>query len=138
VEERRFRVGSAFEWVAAAGGVLALVWLISVPVQRVIGPRVEASLVDAPTPPPPGVPLTATSVPVILMLDGREVRHGELHSRLTQTLPEKFLDGPLIRSNGEFGERHTRVFVVNGMKFYVVCERTEQGGPMRVSGIYLP
>jgi hypothetical protein len=136
--ERRFRVGSVVEWFAAAGGVLALVWLISVPVQRVIGPRVEASLIDAPTPHPPGVPIAATSVPVILMLDGRELRHGELHSRLTQLLPEKFLDGPVVRSNGEFGERHTRAFVVNGMKFYVVCERTEQDGPMRVSGIYLP
>jgi hypothetical protein len=137
VEERRFRVGSFFEWLAAASGVAALVWLISVPVQRLIGPRVEASI-DAPAPLPPGVPGGATSVPVVLLLDGREIRHGELHSRLVQMLPEKLVDGPILRSNGEFGERHTRAYVVGNMKFFVVCERSETGGPLRVAGIYLP
>jgi hypothetical protein len=137
VEERRFRIGSFFEWIAAAGGVAVLVWLISVPVQRVIGPRVEASI-DAPAPLPPGVPGNATNVPVVLMLDGREVRLGELHTRLVQMLPDKLVEGPIVRSNGEFGERHTRAYVVNGLKFYVVCERTEPGGPLRVAGIYLP
>jgi hypothetical protein len=53
-------------------------------------------------------------------------------------LPDKLVNGPIIRSTSEFGERQTRTFVVNGMKFYVVCERTEPGGPMRVAGIYLP
>jgi hypothetical protein len=137
VEERRFRIGSFFEWLAAAGGVAALVWLISVPVQRVLGPRVEASI-DAPAPLPPGVPGGATNVPVVLLLDGREIRHGELHSRLVQVLPEKLVDGPIVRSNGELGERHTRAYTINGMKFYIVCERVEPGGPLRISGIYLP
>lgn len=137
MEERRFRIGSFFEWIAAAGGVLGLVWLISVPVQRLIGPRVEASI-DAPAPLPPGVPGGASSVPVMLLLDGREIRHGDLHSRLVQILPEKLVDGPVVRSNSELGDRHTRAYVVNGMKFYVVCERTEPGGPMRIAGIYLP
>jgi hypothetical protein len=137
VEERRFRIGSFFEWLAATIGVLAVVWLISVPVQRVIGARVEASI-DASPALPPGVPGNATNVPVMLLLDGREIRHGELHSRLVQFLPEKLVSGPVLRSNGEFGERHTRAYVVNGMRFYVVCERTEPGGPMRISGIYLP
>jgi hypothetical protein len=137
VEERRFRIGSFFEWIAAAAGVALLVWLISVPIQRVLGPRVEASI-DAPAPLPPGVPGGATNVPVILMLDGREIRHGELHTRLVQLLPEKLVDGPIQRSMSAFGERHTRAYVVNGLKFFVVCERTEPGGPMRVAGLYLP
>jgi hypothetical protein len=137
VEERRFRIGSLFEWVVAAGGVMAIVWMISVPVQRALGPRVEASI-DAPAPSPPGVPGDATIVPVMLMLDGREIRHGELHTRLNQKLPESFVRGPIIRSNGEFGERYTRTYEVDGMRFYVVCERHEPGGPLRVSGIYLP
>ena len=137
MEERHFRVGSFFEWIAAAAGVMLLVWLISVPVQRIIGPRVEASI-DAPTPLPPGVPGGAANVPVMLLLDGREIRHGELHSRLVQLLPEKFVDGQIIRSVGQFGERHTRAYVINDMRFYVVCERTEPGGPLRIAGIYLP
>jgi hypothetical protein len=137
VEERRFRVGSFFEWAAAAAGVALVVWLISVPVQRMLGPRVEASI-DAPTPLPPGVPGGAANVPVMMLLDGREIRHGDLHSRLVQLLPEKLVDGPILRSTGEFGERHTRTYLANGMRFYVVCERREPGGPLRVSGIYLP
>jgi hypothetical protein len=110
VEERPLRVGSFVEWVAAAVAVLALIWLISVPVQRMLGPRVEATL-DAPAALPPGVPAGAANVPVMLLLDGREIRHGELH---------------------------TRAYSVAGVKFYVVCERMEQGGPLRVSGVYLP
>jgi hypothetical protein len=137
VEERRFRVGSVVEWIAAAVAVMTLVWLVSVPVQRMLGPRVEASI-DEPTPRPAGVPASATGVPVLLLLDGREIRHGELHTRLTQLLPDDLVDGPIIRSTGEFGDRHTRVYRVNGSRFYVVCERAEREGPMRVAGIYVP
>jgi hypothetical protein len=137
VEERRFRVGSFFEWATAAAGVALVVWLLSVPVQRMLGPGVEASI-DAPTPLPPGVPGGAANVPVMMLLDGREIRHGDLHSRLVQLLPEKLVDGPILRSSGEFGERHTRAYLANGMRFYVVCERREPGGPLRVAGIYLP
>jgi hypothetical protein len=138
VEERRFRIGAVFEWMAAAAGVLGLVWLLSVPVQRLIGPRVEASLVDVPAPLPPGVPAGASSVPVMLLSDGREIRLGELHSRLLQLLPDNLVNAPTVRTNGEFGERQTRTYIVDGMKFFVVSERMEPGGPVRISGIYLP
>lgn len=138
MEERRIRIGSLFEWLAAAIGVAGLIWILSVPVQRMIGPGVEAALVDTPAPLPPGVPAGATSVPVILLLDGREIRHGELQTRLRQALPQKLMSGPILRSNGEFGERQTLTYVVNDTKFYVVCERMDRGGPMRISGIYLP
>lgn len=139
MEERRVRVGSLFEWLAAALGVMAVIWLLSVPVQRMLGPRVEAALVDVRPPVPAGVPASATSVPVMLLLDGRAVRQGDLHTRMVQVLPERLAQQhPVIRSAGDFGERQTRTYVVNGTRFYVVCERMESGGPMRVSGIYLP
>jgi len=137
VEERPVRIGSFFEWVAAAVAVMALIWVMSVPVQRVLGPRVEAAL-DAPAALPPGVPAGAANVPVMLLLDGREIRHGELHTRLNQLLPERQADGVPVLSLSEYGERHTRAYKVDGVKFYVVCERLEQGGPLRVSGVYLP
>jgi hypothetical protein len=138
VEERHFRVGSFFEWAAAAAGVALVGWLISVPVQRLIGPRVEASI-DAPAPLPAGVPGDASGVPVMMLLDGREIRLGDAHSRLVQLLPDKLVDGPIARSNTDSGgERHTRAYVVNGMRFYVVCERPGPAAPLRVSGIYLP
>jgi hypothetical protein len=138
VDERRLRVGSFFEWIVAAAGVVALIWVLSVPVQRLIGPRVDAALVDTPSDLPPGIPSGASNVPIIMLLDGREIRTGDLHTRLNAVLPEKLADGPAYVTTGEFGDRHTRAYTVNGTRFYVVCERLEKGGPMRVAGVYLP
>jgi hypothetical protein len=137
VDERRFRIGSVFEWTAAALGVALLMWMLLVPVQRLLGPGVEAAKVDTHAALPPGVGPGATSVPVMLLLDGREIRQGDLHTRLLQVLPEKLVSAPILRSAGEYGERQTRTYLLTGTKFYVVCERSEPGGPMRVSGIYL-
>jgi hypothetical protein len=138
VEQRRLRLGSLFEWLAAAIGVVSLIWLISVPVQRLIGPRVEAALVETPIKLPPGVPSGATAVPVMLLLDGREIRQGELETRINAIIPDRLATGRPQVSSGEFGERHTRQYRVDGVHVYVVCERLERGGPMRVSGIYVP
>jgi hypothetical protein len=138
VENRRLRVGSFFEWLAAVVGVAAFAWVLSVPVQRLIGPRVQAGLVEEPAPLPPGVPSGATHVPVMYLLDGREIRHGELQSRVSQMLPDTLTTAPVVRGAGMFGERHTRAYRVDGTRFFVVCERMEAGGPMRVTAIYLP
>jgi hypothetical protein len=139
VEERRLRVGSLFEWLLAATGVAVLIWLISVPVQRVIGPQVEAApVVEPSTALPPGVPPSAVSVPVMLLLDGREIRAGDSHTRVHNLLPDKLAEGPMHISANGTGERHTRLYVVDGTRFYVVCERTDNSGPMRVLGVYLP
>jgi hypothetical protein len=138
VEERRLRIGSLFEWLAAALGVLLLIWVVSVPIQRALGPQVEAALIEAPNALPPGVPVGATSVPVILLLDGREIRQGDLMSHVDTLLPNALAEGPPLLSAGEFGTRRTRAYVADSALFYVVCERLEPSGPMRVSGIYLP
>jgi hypothetical protein len=139
VDERPLRVGSVFEWVAAALAVLGLLWLASVPLQRFVGRGVEAAITDeGETSSPPGVPNGAVTVPVILLRDGRELRQGDLQSRIAAVLPEKYADGPPIVSATELGERHTRAYRVDGARFYVVCERLERGGPMKIAGIYLP
>ncbi len=129
-----------FEWAAAAVCVLALIWLVSVPAQRLLGRNVQAANAeaDAPNATPRGIPAGATIVPVMLLLDGREIRQGDLHTKLDQMLPANYADGPAERSQTPFGERHTRRYLVNGVKFYVVCERSEPNGQMKVSGIYLP
>jgi hypothetical protein len=151
VEERRLRIGSLFEWLAAALALAGVIWVIYAPIQRMLGPRVEASLVDVPAALPPGVPAGASSIPVLLLLDGREIRYGLPHNRLLQILPDTLTSdspmtrggktlttAPVLRSSGEFGERQTRTYTVDGRKFYVVCERRESGGPLRVAGIYIP
>jgi hypothetical protein len=138
VEERRLRVGSVFEWLAAALAVLLLIWIVSVPIQRALGPQVEAALIDTPNVVPPGVPAGAASVPLILLLDGREIRQGDLMSHIDSVLPPSLAVGPPLLTSGEFGERRTRAYMADGAPFYIVCERLEAGGPMRVSGVYVP
>ena len=127
-----------FEWLAAALAVLLLIWVVSVPIQRALGPQVEAALIEPTTAVPPGVPVGATSVPVMLLLDGREIRQGDLMSRIDNVLPSKLAEGPPLISTSEFGERRTRSYLADGARFYVVSERLEPGAPMRVSGIYVP
>jgi hypothetical protein len=138
VEERRLRIGSSLaEWLVAALAVVGLLLLISGPLRRMMGPRVEASLVDQ-RDLPPGIPTSATVLPVMLLPDGRELRHGDPHARLEQVLPTRLADGPPQVSNGAFGDRVTRTYILSGVRFFVVCERSEPNGPMKVSGIYLP
>jgi hypothetical protein len=140
VDERWFRIGALFEWAAAALAVLVLLWLVSVPIQRTFGPRLQAAIaeVDLGSDRPPGVPAGATLVPVMLLLDGREVRQGDLHTRLETLLPATLAEGPPVVSSGQFGNRHTRTYRIDGTQVYVVCERTEPNGQMKVAGIYLP
>jgi hypothetical protein len=125
--------------MAAALGVAILIWVISVPLQRAVGPGVEAAIAEiGDLASPPGVPGGSTAVPVLFLLDGRELRLGDPHSRVVALLPERLAAGPPHLSTNEFGERHTRTYVLQGTRLSIVCERTEQGGPMKVSGIYLP
>jgi hypothetical protein len=140
VDARRVGIRSLFEWAAAALGVLALIWIVSVPVQRLLGPNGQAAIDDGDigSETPRGIPAGATIVPVMLMLDGREIRQGDLRTKLDEILPAKYADGPTETSQAHFGERHARRYIVNGVRFYVVCERIEPNGQMKVSGIYLP
>jgi hypothetical protein len=41
-------------------------------------------------------------------------------------------------SSGTFGERTLRGYAHRQTRFYVVSERTEPGGPVRVTAIYVP
>ena len=137
MDERQLRIGSIFEWVAAALCLVGIVWLLSVPLQHLIGPRVDAALVDVREELPPGVPSGATSVPVMLLENGRAIRVGDLEAVMARLLPGA-ADGPPHISAGEFGDRMTRAYRVGGSRVIVVSERSERGGPARVSGIYLP
>jgi hypothetical protein len=141
VEQRWFRVGALVEWVAAAGAVVLVLWVVSVPIQRALGRGVQAAMAEADLAQitPPGVPSGATLVPVMLLLDGREVRQGDLHTHLDAVISPRLAEGPPVVSSAQFGTRHTRAYRLNGTtRVYIVCERLEPNGPMKVAGIYLP
>jgi hypothetical protein len=73
-----------------------------------------------------------------MLLDGREIRAGDSATRVAPMLPERLAAGPAQISAGEFGDRRVRGYTVDGVRFYVVTERWERGGPVRVSALYLP
>ena len=136
--ERLFRIAPPLvEWLVAALAVLGLVWIVSGPVRRTLGPRGDASLIEQ-RDLPPGVPAGATVVPVMLLPDGRELRQGDPHMRLEEVLPTRLADGPPQVTEGQFGARYTRSYALSGIKFFVVCEKADPDGPVKVAGIYLP
>lgn len=139
MEERRLRIGSLFEWLAAALVAALILWVVSGPVQRLLGPGVQAAIVevDLTKTTPAGVPAGALLVPVLLM-DGKEVRQGDLQSKLDAVLPTKFAEGQAVVTRAQYGDRITRAYVVHGARFFVVSERMELNGPLKVAGIYLP
>jgi hypothetical protein len=131
-------VGSLVEWLAA--GVVAAAtlsacftwvgpWLTNTPGGA---PSVEANQV------PEGVPPRAQSVPMLVLLDGTTIRVGDLQSDLRARLGESPDDPAPEVSRGPFGDRIIRTYDRQGSQFFVVCERTEPAGPVKVARIYLP
>jgi hypothetical protein len=140
VDERWSGIRALVEWLAAAAAVALVLWMVWMPVQRAIGPRLQAAIPAAylVQSTPPGVPASATMVPVLLLEDGREVRQGDLRSQLDAVISPALGEGPPVVSSAQFGERHTRAYRIDGVQIYIVCEPSEPDGPMRVAGIYLP
>ncbi len=87
---------------------------------------------------PEGVPSSAQRVPLLILLDGTTLRVGDAQVDMHARLGEAPGDQPPRVSRGPFGDRLTREYERQGTQFFVVCERTEPGGPVRVSRIYLP
>ncbi|MEW6320130.1 MAG: hypothetical protein AB1635_03470 [Acidobacteriota bacterium] len=133
-------LASLGEWLAAGLLLLSLGWVLSGPAREWIGPRASIATHSIPlvSSTPPGVPAGAMAVPLLVLLDGTEIRVGDTQAALNTVLSERLADGPPHVSRGDFGDRVTRAYVHRGTRFLVTTERTEPGGPARVSGIYLP
>lgn len=130
-------MGSFVEWVAAAIVATAVVWVVfswaSPWLTRAPGSvSVDASLV------PDGVPGNAQPVPLLVLIDGTAIRVGDTQVDIHARLGEAPDDPAPQASGGAFGDRLTRTYLRQGTRFFLVCERTEPGGPIRVSRIYLP
>ncbi|MGE0042786.1 MAG: hypothetical protein AB7H88_10530 [Vicinamibacterales bacterium] len=124
------------EWVVALAAFGAVGWMLYGPIQGWLG-QPPAALVETVDPRPDGVPAAATPVALLVFLDGRELRVGDPTSTLNALVDETMADGPPQVTQGPFGDRQLRAYERDGTRFFVVSERTEPGGPVRVSGIYL-
>ena len=136
----RIRVGSAFEWLVAAlflVATLAVATLIVRELRMASGPvaQVFPASVSAV---PAGVPPRAISVPVLLLLDGRQIRVGDSAEDVAQALGRGAEVGRQLADRGALGERLTRFYEHRGTRFVLVFEPFERNGERRVSAIYLP
>ena len=135
----RVRLGSALEWFVAA---LFLVATLAVAALIVREMRVApAAVAAAPEPTsyaiPAAVPSRAISVPVLLLLDGKQIKVGDSVETVAATLGRSAEVGRQLVDRGALGERLTRFYEHDGTRFVLVFEPFERNGTPRVAGIYL-
>jgi hypothetical protein len=136
----RTRIGAALEWfvaalflVATAGVGLLIVRELQVTPGGVAQAAPEADMTVMPA----AVPARAISVPVLLLLDGKEVRVGDSVDAVARTLGRSAEVGRQLVDHGALGDRLTRFYEHGGTRFVLVFEPFERNGAMRVAGIYL-
>jgi hypothetical protein len=136
----RARFGPVLEWIVAAAFLLATFAVASLIVRELrTAPRAAAPAATPVQGPavPAAVPARAISVPVLLLLDGKEVRVGDSVDAVSQTLGRAAEVGRQVADQGALGDRLTRFYEHHGTRFVLVFEPFERNGPLRVAGIYL-
>lgn len=136
----RVRFGPALEWLVAAAFLLATLGVASLILRELRTAPVltaPARPMAAPAALPAAVPARAVSVPVLLLLDGRQVRVGDSVHRVAETLGRSAEVGTQVVDRGALGDRLTRFYEHQGTRFLLVFEPFERSGQLRVAGIYL-
>ena len=134
----RSRLTAALEWVVAALFLAATVAVASLLVRdlRVDGPVQTENTVLANV--PPYIPERALSVPVLLLVDGKELKIGDTVSTVAARLGRAAESGRQEVDRGSLGERMTRFYEYSGARFILVFEPFERNGEARLAAIYLP
>ena len=131
------------EWALAAGIVLALVAAGSFlareyrTVAGVLPVNVRASSATAPLIAPPAViPAGAVSLPILLLSDGRDVRVGETVTEIASRLPRSAEVAAPAVERAPNGERVTRTYDIDAVRFWLVFEPFEKNVEPRLAAIY--
>lgn len=136
----RARFGSAIEWVVAAAFLVATLVVGSLIVRElraVTNAAPQPVAAAQPATLPASVPARAISVPVLLLLDGKEVRVGDTAARIAELLGRGAELGTQAVDRGAIGDRLTRFYEYGGTRFILVFEPFERRGEPRVAAIYL-
>ena len=137
----RARFGAVVEW-AIAVAFLAATFAVGSLVLREL--RAEpattaAPLVSAvPASLPASVPERAVSIQALPLADGAQIRIGETLSVVSARLGRAAESGRQDVDRGALGERLTRFYEYEGVRFILVFEPFERRGEPRVAAIYLP
>jgi hypothetical protein len=137
----RARFAALFEWMIAAAFLAATVAVavmivreLRVAVQAVPAPAVRTNVASV----PPSIPARAVSVPVLPLVDGKELRIGETVESVAARLGRSAESGRQEVDRGSLGERLTRFYDYAGARFILVFEPFERNGEARLAAIYLP
>jgi hypothetical protein len=136
----RVRLEPAIEWLVAAVFLVATLGVASLIVRELrTAPAAvtSAAVASMPAALPAAVPERAISVPVLLLIDGRQVKVGDSVSQVASVLGRAAEVGRQVVDRGALGERLTRYYEHQGTKFLLVFEPFERRGELRVAAIYL-
>ena len=137
----RSRFNAVFEWMIAGAFLSAtvavgamLVRELRVSARPAPAPVVRANVASV----PPSIPARAVSVPVLPLVDGKELRIGESVQSVAARLGRSAESGRQEVDRGSLGERLTRFYDYAGARFILVFEPFERNGEARLAAIYLP
>jgi hypothetical protein len=139
----RTRFSGAVEWAIAVAFLAATVAVGSLIVREIqVAPAAGAAsagvTASAPAPLPAAVPERAVSIPALPLADGGEIKVGETLSVVSRRLGRAAESGRQEVDRGALGERLTRFYEHEGVRFILVFEPFERNGEPRVAAIYLP
>lgn len=139
----RTRFSGAVEWAIAVAFLAATVAVGSLIVREIqVAPAagaVSAGVTgSAPAPLPAAVPERAVSIPALPLADGGDIKVGETLSVVSRRLGRAAESGRQEVDRGALGERLTRFYEHEGVRFILVFEPFERNGEPRVAAIYLP
>ena len=134
----RARFG-ALEWLVAAAVLVAALGGASVIVRdlRAVVPPDGARRPAMPDLSPVSLPGPATSVPMVLLQDGKEVRLGDSEASVASLLGRSAETGQEYVDRTETGDRVMRFYEHLGRRFVLVFLMSEPGSANRVAAIYL-
>jgi hypothetical protein len=141
MDAARFRLGAIVEWAVAAAAIVALVALASFADREVrtvtaVTPVIAREAPSRSIVPPAAIPPGAISVPLLLFSDGTKIDIGEPASRVAARLGPSTEVAPPAVERAPHGERVTRTYEHQGIRFRLVFEPFDKGSDPRVAAIY--
>ena len=141
MDPARFRFGAIVEWAVAAAAIVAVVALASFAAREVrtvtaVTPVIAREAATPAIAPPAAIPPGAISVPLLLLSDGTKIDIGESASQVATRLGRTAEVAAPAIERALHGERVTRTYERQGIRFRVVFEPFDKGAEPRVAAIY--
>ncbi len=140
MEAPRSGFGPLLEWLIAAAVIALIMAAASVGVREFRDMRALTPVIAEERPaaePPAGLPPRTVSVPMLVLVDGTELRIGDRLSEVATRIGQAAQLGPDVIERAAAGERFTRFYQYVGSRFALVLEKLDADNEPRVAAIYL-